>query len=98
MIALAGPKYYNNETFLNCGHGLVVEHVLAKDETGVRFSLAALKECPLFYPRNIRILWKTGDNSVSNVYKGHMERLSLSGVFRENSLLNKDILVKDIKI
>ena len=24
-----------------CGHGLVVEHVLAKDETGVRFSLAA---------------------------------------------------------
>ncbi len=23
------------------GHGLVVEHVLAKDETGVRFSLAA---------------------------------------------------------
>ena len=26
-----------------CGHGLVVEHVLAKDETGVRFSLAAQK-------------------------------------------------------
>ena len=25
------------------GHGLVVEHVLAKDETGVRFSLAAQK-------------------------------------------------------
>jgi hypothetical protein len=25
-----------------CGHGLVVEHVLAKDEMGVRFSLAAL--------------------------------------------------------
>ena len=25
-----------------CGYGLVVEHVLAKDETGVRFSLAAL--------------------------------------------------------
>ncbi len=24
-----------------CGHGLVVEHVLAKDETGVRFSLPA---------------------------------------------------------
>ena len=24
-----------------CGHGLVVEHVLAKDETRVRFSLAA---------------------------------------------------------
>jgi hypothetical protein len=25
-----------------CGYGLVVEHVLAKDETGVRFSLPAL--------------------------------------------------------
>ncbi len=24
-----------------CGHGLVVEHILAKDKTGVRFSLAA---------------------------------------------------------
>ena len=24
-----------------CGYGLVVEHVLAKDETGVRFSLSA---------------------------------------------------------
>ena len=29
---------YNNMT---CGVGLVVEHVLAKDETGVRFSYAA---------------------------------------------------------
>ena len=28
------------------GYGLVVEHVLAKDETGVRFSLAAQKICP----------------------------------------------------
>lgn len=27
-----------------CGYGLVVERVLAKDETGVRFSLAAPKE------------------------------------------------------
>ena len=27
-----------------CGHGLVVEHVLAKDETRVRFSLAAHKK------------------------------------------------------
>src|SRR3989338_7373194 len=27
--------------FIFCGYGLVVEHVLAKDETGVRFSLAA---------------------------------------------------------
>ena len=26
-----------------CGHGSVVEHVLAKDETGVRFSLPAPK-------------------------------------------------------
>ena len=26
---------------LICGYGLVVEHVLAKDETGVRFSLPA---------------------------------------------------------
>lgn len=29
---------------LNCGYGLVVEHVLAKDETGVRFSLPALRK------------------------------------------------------
>ena len=27
--------------FSKCGHGLVVEHVLAKDGMGVRFSLAA---------------------------------------------------------
>ncbi len=26
-----------------CGHGLVVEQVLAKDQTGVRFSLPALR-------------------------------------------------------
>lgn len=30
-------------SFLTCGYGLVVECVLAKDETGVRFSLAAQK-------------------------------------------------------
>ena len=30
-------------TSYNCGYGLVVEHVLAKDETGVRFPLPAQK-------------------------------------------------------
>jgi hypothetical protein len=36
---------------MNCGHGLVVEHVLAKDETRVRFSLAAqhLSFCKTLY-------------------------------------------------
>ena len=52
-IALVSIKYYNHIVFFNlktkkiikyyCGYGLVVEHVLAKDETGVRFSLAAQK-------------------------------------------------------
>ena len=42
-IALELIKYYNATVFFNCGYGLVVEHVLAKDETGVRFSLAAPK-------------------------------------------------------
>ena len=32
-----------------CGHGLVVEHVLAKDETGVRFSLPAHCFCAIIY-------------------------------------------------
>ena len=82
----------------------MVEHVLAKDETGVRFSLAAPRECPLLYPHNISILWKTGDNSVGNVYKGHTKILSLRRTFGENSLTNKDIpacagrFVKDMKI
>ena len=44
-IALVEIKYYNQRAFLKIesksGHGLVVEHVLAKDETRVRFSLAA---------------------------------------------------------
>ena len=36
-------KVYNTPRyqFISCGYGLVVEHVLAKDETGVRFSLPA---------------------------------------------------------
>ena len=52
----------------HCGHGLVVEHVLAKDETGVRFSLPAPFEIS-------HILWmllvKTVDNSVDYVGKRH---------------------------
>ena len=32
---------YNLLVILFCGIGLVVEHVLAKDETGVRFSYPA---------------------------------------------------------
>ena len=35
--------------YKSCGHGLVVEHVLAKDETGVRFSLAAPKIDVLYF-------------------------------------------------
>jgi hypothetical protein len=40
----------------------------------------------------------TVDNYVSNVYKGHIERLSFRVIFVENMLKNKDILIKDIKI
>jgi len=43
-------------------------------------------------------LWKTGDNSVGNVYKGHAKILSLRGIFDQNSFTNKDIFVKDMKI
>ena len=46
---LPGAPYRKIKGFLvlfniNCGYGLVVEHVLAKDETGVRFSLPAPKD------------------------------------------------------
>ncbi len=48
--------YYDN--IVERGYGLVVEHVLAKDETGVRFSLPA----PSF-----------GDKSGDNVYNGQKD-------------------------
>ena len=35
-----------------CGYGLVVEHVLAKDETGVRFSYPAQKYNKVFFVKN----------------------------------------------
>ena len=35
-------KSIRHDTMSRGGHGLVVERVLAKDETGVRFSLPAL--------------------------------------------------------
>ena len=54
----------------------MVEHVLAKDEMGVRFSLAAQNIVSftqaLFYRDFVEIV----DNYVSNVYKGHSLELS----------------------
>ena len=39
----SGTIHKSNLKTPNRGHGLMVECVLAKDETGVRFSLAALR-------------------------------------------------------
>ena len=41
-----------------CGYGLVVEHILAKDETGVRFSLSAQRfsqspHFPVFFTKSL---------------------------------------------
>ncbi len=62
----------------------MVEHVLAKDETGVRFSLAAQNYMSFtlssFNPHFIKILSKSVDNYVSNVYKGHQKMLSLIAI------------------
>jgi hypothetical protein len=44
------------------------------------------------------ILHKTVDNYVGNVYKGHHLFLSFLAIFIQNMLLNKDILIKDIKL
>jgi hypothetical protein len=83
----------------------VVEHVLAKDETRVRFSLAAQNSVLYSNPCHIKILLKTPpicevnvDNYVSNVYKGHDQKLFLNASFIQNMLKNKDVLIKDIKI
>jgi len=38
------------------------------------------------------------DNYVSNVYKGHVEKLSFMAIFDLNTLINKGILIKDMKI
>ncbi len=65
--------------FLNCGVGLVVEHVLAKDETGVRFSYAAQKIVSFSFSLIDKDLMEglekrcvNVDNYVGNVYKGHI--------------------------
>ena len=41
---------------MDCGHGLVVEHVLAKDETGVRFSLAAQQTLSFTCSLNYKVI------------------------------------------
>ena len=80
----------------------MVEHVLAKDETGVRFSLAAHYISVLYaqQPKLIikGFLSKSVDNHVYNVYKGHNIRLSFNHHLVKNRPKNKDILVKDTKI
>ena len=38
------------------------------------------------------------DNCVSNVYKGHVQNLSFKVIFNKNTLKNKAILIKDMKI
>ena len=77
----------------------MVEHVLAKDETGVRFSLAAQNyECPLVLPYILSFFVQNVDNYVSNVYKGHILKLSFEAVFVKNMLKNKGFMIKDTKI
>ena len=73
----------------------MVKYGLAKTEIGVRFSLAALL-MSLIYTLSYKNFIKTVDKYVSNVYKGHNQYLSLMDLFNENTLKNKDILVKDI--
>jgi len=50
----------------------------------------------LIYTLSYKNFIKTVDKYVSNVYKGHNQYLSLMDLFNENTLKNKDILVKDI--
>ena len=78
----------------------MVEHVLAKDETGVRFSLAALRQAQhkhkilsftkaLQHKDFIEIHAKgriNVDNYVGTVYKGHSLELSFSTHFVKISL------------
>ena len=72
---------------------------IANVQVGVRFSMAAPKlVCPLHSPCGIRILYKTVDKYVSNVYKGHILKLSFRGHFVKNMLKNRDIFIKDTKI
>lgn len=81
-----------------CGVGLVVEHVLAKDETGVRFSYAAQRMSLSFiktFTHNVLIEYV--DNLVGNVDKGQCQGLSFIEVFVQNSLINKGFLLKDSK-
>ncbi len=49
----------------------MVEHVLAKDETGVRFSLAAQNMMSFCFTLSGNGSMETGDNYVGNVHKGH---------------------------
>ena len=46
----------------------------------------------------IKDLIKNVDNYVSNVYKGQFKKCLLEGNLVENTLKNKNILIKDIKI
>ncbi len=50
-------------TSYNCGYGLVVEHVLAKDETGVRFPLPAQNEKILAFARVFSFIRISGDRT-----------------------------------
>ena len=63
----------------HCGHGLVVEHVLAKDEMGVRFSLAA----PKISKRH------SNQNDISVYSKRHLYRQNDI----QNDIIQKDNVV-----
>lgn len=56
------------------GYGLVVKRVLAKDESGVRFSLSAPKDKRPHKGRLSRYMWKTGDKGVSSGDKGQISK------------------------
>ena len=69
VIGGSNPPGDTREIEDHRGYGLVVEYVLAKDETGVRLSLPAFG---LDYKKTspLKIL-KTVDNSVDCVHKRH---------------------------
>ena len=66
---------------------------------GVRIPPGAQSwECPLVSPYISRIFIKTVDNCVSNVYKGHILKLSVGVIFVKNTLKNKGFIIKDTEI
>ena len=64
------------------GYGLVVKRVLAKDESGVRFSLSAPKDKAPSQRALCRVyMLKTGDKGVGTGDKGHTYKSLIKGKY-----------------